>query len=85
MSNLKAMRKTLSTLRRLGRLEAVDEALVTMALGLAEAVDGAPDNAALWREYRAVEQRLRSVGLADGQPGEDILASLYSEVRNPAN
>ncbi len=60
-----AARATVRVLRELGRLEPVDDALVTAFLGLAAAVDSKPQDASLWREYRAAEAALRGVGTGD--------------------
>ena len=61
-------------------LEQVDEALVALAEGLADAVDADPGNAALWWEYRAVVLELRRAGL--GGVDDDGLAFL-ALVRTP--
>ncbi len=64
-------------LRGLGRLEPIDDALVTAFLGLAEAVEASPDNAALWGKYFYAEAALRRVGV-DGDP--DGFQSLLNEI-----
>lgn len=74
--NERAMQATIRALRELGRLESVDEAMVAAARTLARAVDRDPGNAALWREYRAVEDRLRSA-----EHGNDELNALGAEMR----
>jgi hypothetical protein len=63
------------------RLGEADEALVALARGLAAAVDAAPDNAALWREYRAAVTALSEVG-ADGDIDDDTQAFLLT-LRTP--
>jgi len=60
--NRTAIDKVIEALRQLGRLESIDAARVAAAQTLADAVDSAPDNASLWREYRAAEQELRGSG-----------------------
>jgi hypothetical protein len=76
---VEAMRSTVDALRAAGRLELADDALVAMALGLAAVVDSDPGNASLWREYRAVELRLRETGGADaGDEFTDALRRLRS-------
>jgi hypothetical protein len=80
-TNSVAMAATVAALRGAGRVEDVDAAVVQMALGLAESVDADPGNAALWREYRAVEERLR--GLGDGGSDDEfvrLLAELHAPV-----
>lgn len=78
MTQLAAAMTTVHQLRDLGRIESVDEALVAAALGLAAAVDAAPDNAALWRQYRGAVADLRGVG-SDGDP--DAVQALLDELR----
>ena len=78
-SNHDAMSATVDALQRTGRLENVDAALVRAALTLAEAVDRDPDNASLWREYRAVEASLRRL---DGG-AVDSLAAAIAELSAP--
>ncbi len=75
-----AARATVRELRRCGRLEPVDDALVTLVVGLAAAVDVEPANAALWREYRAAEADLRKVG-DRGDP--DAVQALLDALRGP--
>ena len=54
------MQKTIEALRQAGRLESVDLALVEIARRLALQVDEHPENASLWKEYRAAELALRA-------------------------
>jgi len=63
------------------RLGEGDEALMALARGLAAAVDAAPENAALWREYRAAVVALSEAG-ADGDADDDTQAFLLS-IRTP--
>ncbi len=71
-------RATVRELRRLGRLEPVDDAVVTVVLGLAAAVDANPGNAMLWSQYRGAVALLRGVG-SDGDP--DAVQALIDELR----
>lgn len=50
--------KTLTELRRLGRVEKIDAAHVQMLRSMARALDGDPANAALWRQYREALKEL---------------------------
>ena len=83
--NRLATDQVIDALSDLGRLETVDAALMAAARSLADAVDSAPDNASLWREYRAALAELRAVG---GEVDDELfstLASLRTEVRHPEN
>ena len=60
-TNMAALELVIGALREAGRIERVDEAVVMAARALAAQVDEHPDNAALWREYRAAEQTLRGI------------------------
>lgn len=78
------MTETVGVLRSQGRLEDIDTALVVGALGMARAVDENPANAALWREYRAFELRLRTAG--EGASDLDaLIAGLSAPVGNPTD
>lgn len=57
-------------------------ALVEVARSLAQAVDAAPDNASLWREYRAALASLFDV-LSDAGPSDEM-ASFLESIRTPA-
>ena len=85
MTNSQAIAATVAALRDAGRIEPVDEALVVMAAGIAAAVDADPGNASLWREYRAVELRLREIGGADDASDDfsRALAGLQTAVFDP--
>ncbi|CAN5309268.1 hypothetical protein BH24ACT7_BH24ACT7_24150 [soil metagenome] len=67
MSRRPPAARTVAELRRQGRLEPVDAALVAAFLGLAEAVDANPWAAPLWRQYRDATEALRQAGAADGR------------------
>lgn len=76
--NVEAAMRTIAALQSLGRLENVDDALVTGFMSLAAALDEKPTDAGLWREYRAYEQRLRATG-----GGDDDLARLLADLQTP--
>jgi len=65
----------------MGRLEPVDGALVNAFLGLADAVDAAPENAALWRQYREAEADVRRVGVAHDP---DAVQALLDQIAGAA-
>lgn len=50
----------------------VPEALLELALGLADAVDLDPGNASLWREYRAAVDSVMEV--VNGSPDDSVAA-----------
>jgi hypothetical protein len=56
--------------------------LVALARSLASAVDDAPDNPALSREYRLTLSALREIGADDGDGQEELANALRSPVRN---
>ena len=85
MHNLEAAGRVVEALRVLGRLEPVDDARVQAVLSLAAQVDAHPENASLWREYRAAEEALRAVGKESGDPFADLLAELSAEVGDAAD
>lgn len=66
----KGLERTLKALVAEGRLSDADEADVALARSLADAVDGDPANAALWREYRAAVATVKAAGL-DGASDDD--------------
>lgn len=74
------LERTLKALRAAGRLDDEHDALVALTRGLAAALDGAPDNAALWREYRAALATLAEVGSDDV---DDDTAAFLSSLRTP--
>ena len=74
-SNFSAIQNTILALRTAGRLELVDTARVEIARHLARQVDDHPENASLWKEYRAAESALRE-GVADEN---DALADLAKQ------
>jgi len=78
-SNSDGLERTIKAMA--ARLGETDEALVALARGLAVAVDAAPENAALWREYRAAVTALSEVG-SDGDIDDDTQAFLLA-LRTP--
>ena len=78
--NLDAALRVVGVLRELGRLEAVDDARVTLFLELARVVDAKPTDAGLWKQYREAEATLRETDDVD-----DSLADLYSALRDTSD
>jgi len=80
-TNSGQVEQTLKELRRLGRLEKVDAAVVQAVRSMARALDADPLRAALWREYR---EALRELTADDDAGGsfEEAVAALSAEVRD---
>ena len=77
-TNRGQLEQTLKELRRLGRLEKIDAAAVQALRSMAAALDGNPENAALWRQYR---EALRELTADDDHGSADAaLAELFAEV-----
>lgn len=79
--------KVVESLRDLGRVEPVDEALLSAYLQLAAEVDDSDtkDRAGLYREFRAYDAAVRALGGDDDGDGiADIIASLSAEVGHTA-
>lgn len=83
--NRKAAEKTIKALRDAGVLEHVDEIRVVAVQSLATACDAQPDNASLWREYRAAEAALRETTHGDTDEFAVLLADLSAEVGDQTN
>lgn len=81
-TNLAAVRSTIAALRTAGRLEQVDDAVVTAAESLALAVDAIPVDARLWGQYQAALRQLQSVGVYDGD--DDEIGALVAALRGDA-
>lgn len=81
VSNVAALDETLAELRRMGRLEPVDEAMVEAARSIADELDDDPSNAQMWRQYRDTLDRLVADD-SDGGGADELLAELSAEVRN---
>jgi hypothetical protein len=84
-SNFDAIQKTISALRAAGRLELVDSALVETARHLARMCDEHPENASLWKEYRAAETTLRSGTLNENDGLADLAKQFDAALRNEKN
>ena len=82
MNNTGAAATMIAALRALGRIEPIDEALVETVVTLAAAIDGAPENASLWREYRSAITDLRNVGGTNEQGNE--IEKLIEAIRGGA-
>lgn len=80
MSNLDAVTQTLDELRRMGRIEPVDSALVEAARTMAAALDEQPGNAQLWKAYRDTLEVLTD----DSADDDDKVAALLAELSAPA-
>lgn len=81
-SQREATEATIEVMRGEGSLSDVDGALVAMALGLADAVDGDPSNAALWRELRAALSAVKECGLdGDDDDTHDFVISVQTPGR----
>jgi hypothetical protein len=74
------LEQTLRELRRLGRVEKIDAAVVQALRSMAFALDADPSSAALWRQYLAALERLT----ADDNDGaaDAALAELFAEIRD---
>lgn len=67
--------RTLEAMADLGRLEAVDEALVESVRVLASTLDYDAGNASLWREFRGALADLRGLNVSDSDPELERLAA----------
>jgi hypothetical protein len=84
-SNFEAIQKTISALRTAGRLELVDSALVETARHLARMCDEHPENASLWKEYRAAETTLRSGTQNENDGLADLAKQFDAALRDEKN
>ena len=78
--NRKAAEQTIRAMRDAGMLEQVDQIRIVAVQSLASACDAQPDNASLWREYRAAEAALRETTHGDTDDFALLLADLSAEV-----
>ena len=78
-SNEAGLERTIKAMA--AKLDEGHEALMALARGLAAAVDAAPENAALWREYRAAVAALTEAGAA-GDVDDDTQAFILA-LRKP--
>lgn len=81
-ANRTAAEETIAAMQAAGLLEEVDAARVATLRTLATVLDQQPDNASLWREYRAAEQSLRSTTRDEPDDFTSLLADLSAEVGN---
>ena len=81
-SNATGLERSLRALRSV--LTPEHEALIALARGLAVAVDAEPNNAALWREYRAALAALTQAGSNDDPDDDtrDFLVTVRTPVRS---
>lgn len=82
-SQVAALRKTVRTLKKGGRLDETHAALLAIAEGMAAAIDAGDadtNTAALWKEYRAAVVALVEVGADD----TDSTAEAVIELLRPA-
>jgi hypothetical protein len=80
--NAKAVEVTLGELRRMGRLEPVDEARVQGLRSIAAALDQNPFNSQMWREYREAIVGL-TANDGDSDSVDRLLDELSAPVRDP--
>lgn len=85
-SNATGLERTIKALQAAGRLADEDQALLALSRGLAAAVDADPENAALWREYRAALVALSSAGSdnVDDDTRDFILSIRTPQIRDTA-
>ena len=81
--NATAIDQTLTELKRMGRLEKIDAALVQALRSMAVALDQNPFNSQMWREYReAIGGLIADDSSSD--PIGDLLDELSTPVRDQA-
>lgn len=84
MLNREAVDLTIKNLETDGKLLPEHAAVVTMVQGLASSVDEEPQNASLWREFRAALETLRRIGL-EGQDDQDEISLIIAALRGSAS
>lgn len=77
-----ALEVTIRQLTDAGRIGDVDAARVQIARTLATVLDAEPESAIMWREYRAAEKALREEAENNGDPFDQLLASLSAQIRD---
>jgi hypothetical protein len=80
--NRKAAEKTIRSMESAGLLEPIDAIRIETLRSLATMLDQQPENASLWREYRAAEQSIRSATTHEPDEFASLLADLSAEVGN---
>ena len=80
-----AIELSIEALAQAGLLNDENAAIVEIARGLASMVDLEPDSGVLWREYRAAEKTLREEIKDNGDPYEELLRNLSTEMGNAEN
>lgn len=83
-ANAQAINVTLTELRRMGRLEKVDEAQVQALRSMAAALDENPFNSQMWKEYREAIGGLTASGDSGSDAVNDLLNELSASVRDSA-
>ena len=78
--NRAAAERTINAMATAGLTEEVDAARIETLRTLSTVLDEQPDNASLWREYRAAEQALRSTTRDEPDDFASLLADLSSEM-----
>jgi hypothetical protein len=81
-ANRTAAEATIAAMHAAGLLEDIDAARIATLRTLATVLDQQPDNASLWREYRAAEQAIRSTTHHEPDDFANLLADLSAEVGN---
>ena len=81
-SNRVAAELTIRALGDAGRLDSTDAARIAALQALADSVDAHPDNASLWREYRAAEASLREIRDDDTDDLGELLSAVSATARN---
>jgi hypothetical protein len=77
MNQLTSLDKTIDILRSTGLLTEKDTAQIEIARGLAEVVDGRPNDANIWRQYREAVKDLFPVGTPPDQPMDEALKEFF--------
>lgn len=83
-TNAAAIEITLAALKRAGRLEDVDAALVQALRSIAAALDVHPFNSQMWREYREAIAGLTADDSDRDSSIDDLLDELSTSVRDKA-
>lgn len=79
-ANATAIEATLGELRRMGRLERVDEARIQALRSMAEALDLNPFNSQMWKEYR---EAIGGITADDSPAGSSAVNDLLDDLSTP--